>query len=140
MWSPAQFADLVHELGRWGLVFDVELPTHGPVWRELYRQVMLQLHRVDIVIPDWDFGTPCPDSPHRLPFVLLSTRSTRPRKPHDPYDDLTATTFTLATMREKPRGLISVEYPFADRPRTQSCFRIGELHFERLTPRLTPVL
>ena len=50
MWATAEFADLVGELRRFDLVFDVQLPTTGPVWEQLYEQVMQHLDRVGIAL------------------------------------------------------------------------------------------
>ena len=91
-------------------VFDVDLPTSGPVFQELYKQLMDNLKRVDVHIPGWPHDTPCPDSPHRLPFVLLCAKGNGPVKTHDPYDELTATTFTLANMRQLRFGLVDMYY------------------------------
>ena len=95
------------------------------MFKELYTQLMAHLKRVDIHIPGWPHDTPCPDSPHELPFVLLCVKGTGVVKNHDPYDELTASTFTLANMCQARRGLIGVDYPLSDRPRGQLLFRLG---------------
>ena len=109
-WSSEEYTLFIGALHEWGLVFIVELPATGSVWRELGQQIVDHLSGLGYTFDGYS-STPPPSAPTQLPVILLSTspRSTAFVKTHAPYDDLTPATFTAEALKDK--RFTCVKYP-----------------------------
>ena len=96
-WSPEQFTLIAGSLVHWTLCHRVGLPTTGPVWRPLNRQLIDLLREAGYDFAGYDY-THEPEAPTQCPWVLLTVGPVRGHpglKVHAPFDDFTAATFTL---------------------------------------------
>ena len=109
-WSAEDYTIFIGALFNWCLVFVVELPATGSVWRELGQQIVDHIRDAGFVFDGYPMSS-SPDGPTKLPVILLSTspRSQAFVKTHAPYDDLTPGTFTAEALKDK--RFTCVKYP-----------------------------
>ena len=107
------------------LMIPLSLPAQGQVFKELGRQVVEHCRRAGIKLNGYDELSE-PDTPTKLPIVLLTVNNSRGRdgrKIHAPFDDLGPASFTAAALAEK--RFTGIPYPLDDEHSHKPFIRFG---------------
>ena len=113
------------------LMIPLSLPAQGQVWKPLGRQVVDHCRRAGIKLNGYDESSE-PDTPTKLPIVLLTVNNARTRdgrKIHAPFDDLGPAQFTAAALSKK--RFTGVPYPLDDEHTHKPFIRLGRFLLAR---------